>query len=456
LDPVTLRQHAEVIFRAGVEGADAATAVARQLRMEGRVLLVGEKPYALDAFGRIRMVGMGKASAAMAVPLEELLGDRITDGLIIVKEGHGKPLSRVRILEAGHPVPDRRGVEAVEEMLELLEGGSGTDLVFCLISGGGSALSPAPQAGITLEEKQHLTRILLSSGATIHEINTIRKHLSRVKGGRLAAVAYPATLVSLILSDVSGDDLDTIASGPTVPDRSSFQDCLEILGTRNLESRTPSSILGLLAAGARGEIAETPKAGNPAFGSVRNLIVGNNRMALGAAEARARELGYHTLLPTGQEKGEAREVAQAHVALAREIRSGTRPTPRPTCILTGGETTVTVRGEGKGGRNQEFALAAALAAEGMRGIAVLSGGTDGTDGPTDAAGAVADGDSVARGRAMGMEAAEYLKRNDSYGFFRPLGDLLVTGPTFTNVMDLRVVLVDQEEGPDPARSINRT
>jgi glycerate 2-kinase len=441
MDTRILRRHAEAIFRAGLDGVDAAAAVARLVRMHETTLWVGGDSLALDAFERIRVVGMGKASAAMAGPLEEILGDRIDDGVIVVKDGHALPLLRIRVREAGHPVPDERGVRAAEEMIRLVEGGLPRDLVFCLVSGGGSALSPAPARGITLEEMQEITRLLLGSGATIHELNTVRKHLSRLKGGLLARLAHPATVISLILSDVVGDDLDTIASGPTVPDGGTFRDCLNILDRRGIRALAPGGILAVLEAGARGEIPDTPKAGDPLFDSVRNLIVGNNQMAVEAAAAKARELGYDTQLPAGHEEGEAREVALAHVALARNVQERSGSASRATCIITGGETTVTVRGKGTGGRNQEFALAAALEMDGTSGIVVLSAGTDGTDGPTEAAGAVADGGSVDRGRSAGMDAGEYLAANDSYNFFRPLGDLLVTGPTFTNVMDLRIVLV---------------
>ena len=441
MDTRILRRHAEAIFRAGLEGVDAAAAVARWVRMHGTTLRVGGDNLALDAFERTRVVGMGKASAAMAGPLEEILGDRIDDGVIIVKDGHGLPLLRIRVREAGHPVPDERGVRAAEEMIRLVQGGRPRDLLFCLVSGGGSALSPAPARGITLEEMQEITRLLLGSGATIHELNTVRKHISRLKGGLLARLAHPATVISLILSDVVGDDLDTIASGPTVPDGGTFRDCLRILDRRGIRALAPGGILTVLEAGARGEIPDTPKAGDPVFDSVRNLIVGNNRMALEAAAAKARELGYDTQLPAGYEEGEAREVALAHVALARDVQERSGSASRATCIITGGETTVTVRGKGTGGRNQELALAAALEMDRTSGIVVLSAGTDGTDGPTEAAGAVADGESVDRGRRAGMDAGEYLAANDSYNFFRPLGDLLLTGPTFTNVMDLRIVLV---------------
>jgi hydroxypyruvate reductase len=432
-----LRDHATAIFQAGLNAADPSAAILRHINVEGAVLWLGETPYPLSEVERIWLVGMGKASAAMAQPLVELLGQRITGGVIVVKYGHSLFLPGVEVFEAGHPVPDEDGVEGVEEMIRLLGRTGPSDLVLCLISGGGSALSPAPPPGITLEDKQEVTRLLLGSGATIHEINTVRKHISRIKGGQLARLAHPARMVSLILSDVVGDDLDTIASGPTVPDAGTFQDALGILKKRGILPTTPPSIVAHLESGVRGQVPETPKEGENTFEGVQNLIVGSNALALRAAEKKATEMGYATSVVPGYEEGEAQAVAQAHVALARETMD---QNPPPSCILTGGETTVTLRGEGWGGRNQEFALAFALGMEGEEGVLLLSGGTDGTDGPTDAAGAFADGTSVARGRAAGMDAQEYLARNDAYHFFQPLGDLLVTGPTLTNVMDLRILL----------------
>ncbi len=415
--------------------------MARCLSMDGKSLVVGGRSWPLNAGRRIRVVGMGKASAAMALPLEKLLGSRIESGLLIVKDGHGLPLQRIRIAEAGHPIPDHRGVEGVAALLRQLKGLRASDLAFCLVSGGGSALTPAPVDGITLEQKQEVTRLLLSSGATIHELNIVRKHLSRIKGGGLARRAFPAPVVSLVLSDVVGDDLGTIASGPTVADRSTFADALAVLERRQLFERVPPPVLRHLEAGGRGEIPETPKGDHPAFAAAQTLIVGDNQMALEAAGDKARRLGYRVVLPTSLQEGEARDLAADHLALAREIRKGRADGSPPLCLLSGGEATVTVRGPGLGGRNQEFVLAAVIELDGTAGITVLSGGTDGTDGPTDAAGAVGDGESCERARAMGLDPAASLAANDSYRFFQPLGDLLTTGPTLTNVLDLRLVLV---------------
>lgn len=436
-----LRSDAVAIFQAGLQASNPVEAVERHLRVDGETLLVDGIPHPLKGVGEVRVVGMGKASAVMAKPLTQLLGDRISGGIIIVKHGHRYPLSGIRVVEAGHPVPDEAGLLGTKEIIQLLTNTKPEDLVFCLISGGGSALSPAPAGGLSLGDKRNVTRRLLDCGATIHEINSVRKHLSRIKGGRLARLAQPATLISLILSDVIGDDLDTIASGPTVPDPSTYYDCLRILTRYNLGEVIPQPALRHLEAGARGEIPETPKARDPAFRNTQNVVVGSNALAVKAAREKAAALGYNSLILSSFVEGETREVARVHAAIAKEILRTGNPVPRPACIISGGETTVTVRGGGKGGRNQEFALAAALQIENLHQVLVLSGGTDGTDGPTDAAGAMADGETVDRGRSRGLDAEEHLARNDSYNFFQPLEDLLMTGPTLTNVMDLRLVMV---------------
>lgn len=442
MDPGQLRADARSIFEAGLRAADAESAVSRHLRLEGDNLMVGGRPWPLeDPARRVRVVGMGKASAAMALSVEKLLGPRIDSGLVVVKDGHGRPLEKIRVLEAGHPIPDHRGLRGADTLLGELEDLEEGDLAICLVSGGGSALTPAPVAGTTLGGKQEVTRLLLASGATIHQINTLRKHLSRIKGGQLARHAFPGSVVTLALSDVVGDDLDTIASGPTVPDRSTFADCIDILESRGLSHLVPSPILSHLQAGARGGRTETPKGDHPAFARGQNLIVGNNQMALEAAGEMAKALGYQVAFPDSLEEGEARDLASSHLAVARSFRREESVGSPPLCILTGGEATVTIRGTGKGGRNQEFVLAAALALEGTEGVVVLSAGTDGTDGPTDAAGAICDGATSQRGRALGLDPELHLTANDSYNFFQPLGDLVKTGPTFTNVLDLRIVLV---------------
>ena len=419
--------------------ADPVDAIRRHVKLAGDCLEVGEKRYDLARFSAIYAVGAGKASAKMAKAMEQVFGGRLR-GVVNVKYGHAVSLKAIKVVEAGHPLPDEAGVKGTLEILRLLEQCDERSLVFFLVSGGGSALLPCPADGLTLQDKQGTTQALLECGATIQEINAVRKHISQVKGGRLAKVAYPATVVSLILSDVVGDSLDSIASGPTVPDLSTFADCLHLIEKYRIEEKIPPAVRSYLERGAKGELEETPKPTDPVFQRVQNLIVGSNRLALEAAKEQAEALGYHGLILSSLIRGETREAAGFHAAIGKEILETGHPVSRPACVISGGETTVTIRGNGLGGRNQEFALAAAIEIAGVEGIVVLSGGTDGTDGPTDAAGAVADGTTCARARAVGMNPTSYLVDNDSYHFFQRLDDLLIIGPTFTNVMDLRVVL----------------
>jgi glycerate 2-kinase len=405
--------------------------VLRHLRLDKNVLVAGGERYRLSAFRNVYIIGAGKASAQMARAVERLLGARVTDGLINVKDGHGAKLQRVQINECGHPIPDRRGVAGARRIAEIARQAGPDDLVVALISGGASALLPLPAPPITLAEKQKTTRLLLHCGASIHEINCVRKHMSLIKGGQLARLAYPATLMTLILSDVIGDDMDVIGSGPTVPDGSTFADARAILEKYRIPDLLP------LAA------KETPKPGDKIFEKTRNVIVGSNALAVDAAAEEARRLGFHTLVLSTFIEGEAREVARVHAAIAKEIHASGRPVSRPACVISGGETTVTIRGKGLGGRNQEFALAAAIDIAGLgNNMLILSGGTDGTDGPTDATGAVADGTTLARGQALGLDADAYLRNNDSYRFFEATGDLIKTGPTGTNVADIHLILVN--------------
>jgi glycerate 2-kinase len=426
------RKAAVAIFRAGLEAADPEKALLRHVRIDGGVLRAGGGRYALDKIRNVYVVGAGKACAPMAKAVEKLLGKRITASCVIVKDGHTLPLKRVTLREAAHPVPDERGVAAAEEVLALARGAGAEDLVICLISGGGSALLPLPIEGFTLEEKQGLTRQMLAAGANIHEMNCVRKHLSRIKGGQLARAAAPAQVLTLILSDVIGDDLSTIGSGPTAPDPTTWADVDEIL--RRFGLALPHPV----------DRVETPKPGDPLFGRVRNVIIGSNALSVDAAAKKARELGYRPLVLSTTIEGETRDVARMHAQIAREVQRSGRPVAAPACILSGGETTVTLRGSGLGGRNQEFALVAGMELEGVDGIVALSGGTDGTDGPTDAAGGVADGGTVARAAKKGRKARTDLENNDSYGFLEASGDLLKTGPTRTNVMDLRILLVEKQ------------
>jgi glycerate 2-kinase len=436
-----MREHAMQIFQAGLQAVDPVEAIIRHVRLNDNLFIIGERRFNLKDYDRILVVGAGKAVAPMAKAVEDLLGDRISAGVIVVKDEHGLPLKKIKVCEASHPVPDERGVLGTEQILSLVEKAGERDLIICLISGGGSALLIAPVQGISLEDKQNTTKLLLACGATIHEFNTVRKHLSRAKGGRLAQMAYPATVASLILSDVVGDDLDVIASGPTVPDSGTFQDARKILKGYVIWDQLAPSVRSHIGKGLAGQIEDTPKSDNPAFKRCSQVLVGTNLHALQAAGNKAEKLGYRSLILSSKVEGEAREVAKFYAAIAKEVLSSENPLKPPVCALSGGETTVTLRGEGRGGRNQEFALASALAIEGLDRVVVLSGGTDGTDGPTDAAGAIADGTTVARAREKKLDPGDFLKRNDSYTFFQQLQDLVMTGPTRTNVMDLYMFLV---------------
>lgn len=418
---MSLKRDALRIFRAGVAAADPYAATLRAAQ-------------GLPA-GRVWVVGAGKASARMAAAAEKALGKRIAGGWINTKDEHLAKVKRVTLHECSHPVPDTRGERGAREIAEIARRAAKDDIVLALFSGGASALMPLPAAGISLDEKQATTRLLLECGATIHEINCVRKHISGIKGGQLAALAYPARVVSLLLSDVIGDDLDVIGSGPTAPDRSTAGDARQVLERYGIWDRVPKAVGERIASGA-----ETPKPDDAAFRRTKNIVIGSNRIAAKAAAREARRLGYRTAILSTFVDGETREIARMHAAILKEICVSGSPLRRPACAITGGETTVTIRGNGKGGRNQEFALAGAIALEGVSGCGILSAGTDGTDGPTDAAGAWADGTTVARAKSKGLDPAAALRRHDSYPFFQALGDLIVTGPTGTNVMDLRILV----------------
>jgi hydroxypyruvate reductase len=436
-----LRQDARAIFAAALSAADARDAIMTAIACAGDVLTAAGQSYSLSDYRDVYIAGAGKASGRMAQAVEELLGDRIHKGTVVVKYGYTVPTAKATLIEAGHPIPDRAGVDATQSVIALLEKAGRNDLVIFLLSGGGSALLVAPADGLSLSDKQLTTELLLSAGATIQEINTVRKHISKVKGGQLAGIACPASVLALIISDVIGDSIEVIASGPTAPDTSTFGDALRVLERHHLGDQIPSVVRGLLEAGARGDIAETPKPGDPVFLHVRNIVVGSNRSALEAASRKASELGYHAVVLSSLIEGEARQAAAFHTAVAKEIFAFDQPVSKPACLISGGETTVVVQGDGLGGRNQEFALSAAIEIDGVAGMVVLSGGTDGTDGPTDAAGGLVDGSTVRRGHEHGLDARSHLDANDSYHFLKATDDLLITGPTFTNVMDVRVVLI---------------
>jgi len=454
--------------QAALAAVEPAAAVCRYVRHEQDALIVADRRYDLEKYGNVFVVGGGKAAAPMVAAIADILGERLTEGVIVTKYGHAALLhplsSNIQIIEAGHPVPDENSVRGAQAVADLVCRATERDLVICLISGGGSALLTLPVPELDLEALQALTDALLRSGATINELNTVRKHWSRIKGGNLARMAAPATLVTLVLSDVVGDPLDIIASGPTVPDPTTVADAKAVLDRYGISlpmhecglgpsDLPPQPAVTSLTTGGEGDarmgpggreggfFRETPKPGDPAFERVQHVIVGSNRLAALAAVERARQLGFNTLLLSTYVEGEAREVAKVAAALAKGVRAHGDPLPPPACLVWGGETTVTVRGDGRGGRNQELALAAALALADWPGVLVIALATDGTDGPTDAAGAIVTGETVARARAMGLDPRAALEANDSYAFFDALDDLIRTGPTGTNVNDLLFVLV---------------
>ncbi len=430
------RELALDVMGAALAAVEPQGAVRRHVSRQGDVLRVAGREYDLRRYRRVLVVGAGKASAGMAAALEDLLGDRLTGGIVSVKDGHGVPLRRVDIREARHPLPDERGVRATQEMLTLVRGAGEDDLVLAVLSGGGSALLVAPVEGVTLADLQTLTDLLLRSGATIGELNAVRKHLSQVKGGQLARAAAPATVVALLVSDVVGSPLDTIASGPTAADATTFAEAWAVLERHDLVQRAPMAAIRYLQQGLRGQVPETPKPGDPILARVQNVIVASNALAAEAALERARELGLHAMLLSTYIEGEAREVGRVCAGITREMALSGRPLSRPACLVGGGETTVTVRGQGLGGRNQELALGAAPGLAGLERVLIGALATDGGDGPTDAAGALADGTTMARARERGLDPYRCLAENDSYRFFQALGDLLVSGPTLTNVNDL--------------------
>ena len=448
------REYAWQTMRAALDAVEPGAAVRRHVRLVANKLIIKEADGTegtcdLSKFDRVLVVGGGKAGAPMVAAVAEILGQRVTGGTVVVKHGHvlddSTATGSVAIVEAGHPVPDEAGRQGAGRITKLLRDATSRDLVLCLISGGGSALMTAPVSGISLADLQSLTQILLGCGATINEINTIRKHISQLKGGRLAQLASPATVISLILSDVVGDPLEVIASGPTVPDPTTFEDAWSILSRYQILDTVPNSITTYLAAGRKDEIPETPKPGDPIFYCVQNVIVGSNRLAANAAAGEAQRLGLDTILLTTFLEGEAREVGKVIAGLAKGLVCGEATHPAgsplslPVCLIMGGETTVTLHGDGKGGRNQEMALAAAGLLAGWEDILIACLATDGTDGPTNAAGAFADGSTVTRAAHLNLNAETYLAHNDSYHFFQELGDLIVTGPTNTNVNDLVLI-----------------
>ena len=427
------------LFRAGLQAVDPYEAVCRQVRFRRGQLTIGSERYPLSQHQRLVVVGAGKASGRMAQALERQLGARIDTGLVVVKYGHGAPTKKIRILEAGHPVPDEAGLRASRAMMALIGTLKSDDLLIVLLSGGASSLLPSPTAGITLKDKQLTTKLLLRSGATIQEMNAVRKHVSCAKGGQLAA-ATSARVASVILSDVIGNDLGTIGSGPTAPDPTTFRDAWRILEQYEVARKVPASVRRRLEAGMKKSLPETPKAGAALFRRVNNLIIGDNRAAVDAVAKAAKRKRLQTLVLSTTVTGEARELAKFFGAMAREIALQGRPVARPCCVIAGGEPTVTIRGQGTGGRAQEFALAASMEIAGLSNVWVAGFATDGTDGPTSVAGAVVDGETVARARRAKLDLLSVLQDNDAYPCFKKLRAHIVTGPTGTNVNDLYLLL----------------
>ncbi len=440
MNPKERREAIRDIFDAAVRAVDPGESVRQYM------------PHVLNAYRsrnlkEIILIGFGKAAVPMAkAAIAELPDDISLKGIVLTKYGHVKDAvfpASIEVFEAGHPVPDEAGEKAAQRIIGLVNGANEETLVLNLISGGGSALLAASSEGTTLRDKQEITGLLLKSGATIDEINTVRKHISRVKGGQLAKAAYPAYGISLILSDVIGDSLDVIASGPTAADPTTYDDAIAILKKYNLVDKMPRGVMARLNAGLSGMIPDTPKKDDPVFGNIENIIIANNQKATEAAERRALEHGFIAVAPANNIQGEARIIAVRFARAAISTKNRLQvPGRQSMCFIYGGETTVTVRGDGTGGRNTELALAFALAVSGIDGITFLSGGTDGTDGPTDAAGAIVDGSTTPDARAKGLDPEDYLSRNDSYSFFKEAGGLVITGPTGTNVMDLYIALIE--------------
>jgi len=428
-------------LEAALHAVDPKQIIKSKLLLKNLTLRVEGCSFDLKKFENVYVIGGGKASGSMAEALGQILGNRIKKGLVNVPHGSKHKTGIIRFHGASHPIPDEAGVEGTRRMLEIAEQAKENDLVICLISGGGSSLMPLPRGEISIIDKREITDALLKCGATINEINTVRKHISDFKGGWLAKKAYPATILNLILSDVVGDPLDFIASGPTVPDSTIFSDAIKVLKKYGLWDRAPASIRKVLSNGEKGLIPETPKAEDEAFKKVVNIVAGNSRLASLAACGYLKSEGLNTLLLTATMEGEARHAGVMLASIAREVASSGNPIRKPAGIIVGGETTVTVTGNGLGGRNQEIALAAAQKLKNMEGAVVASLSTDGVDGPTDAAGAIVDGKTLARAWKMGLTPEEYLAENDSYHFFSKLNDLIFTGPAGTNVNDVSVIVV---------------
>ncbi|MFQ6068704.1 MAG: glycerate kinase [Candidatus Bathyarchaeia archaeon] len=428
-------------LEAALAAADPKKIIKSKVTVQNNFFKIDQYKFNLNKFRHIYVVGGGKASGKMAEALESIFGNRISNGIVNIPYNSGPcKTHRIKLQEASHPLPDEAGMRGAKKMLDLVSHAEEDDLVICLISGGGSSLMSLPRDKITLNDKQKVADALLKSGATINEVNAVRKHISNFKGGGLAKKAYPATIINLILSDVIGDPLDSIASGPTVPDSTTFSDAIEILRRYNLWENMPQSVKNVLVKGQEGLIPETPKKGNELFRKVYNIVIGNNRSAALAACDSLKKAGLPSLLLTSFLEGEARHVGTMLASIAEEIEASGNPLPKPCGIVAGGEATVTVVGDGKGGRNQEIVLSAAFKISGMNGVVIASLSTDGIDGPTEAAGALADGKTIVRSQEQKLNAKSFLSNNNSYSFFSSLDDLIFTGITGTNVNDVSIII----------------
>jgi len=438
-----LRKEAISLFDVGIKSASPHNLIPNNLLLEENILTISDingtsKLFELNNYNRIIVVGAGKASTSMAYEVEKILGDKIDNGLVVTKYNFRSELKRIQVIEASHPLPGKKGIEASKKIIEICKNVRENDLIINLISGGASSLLPYPADNITLEDKIKTTEILLKAGATIQELNTVRKHTSAIKGGQLAKYVYPATIINLIISDVIGDQLDVIGSGLTAADPTTFNDSWNVVIKYKLENIIPYCVKSYLRDGIEGKAPETPKPGNPIFANVYNYIIGNNEIALSSIKTSAEEKGYETEIITSELQGEARE---AGLFIAKTGIEYTKKQLKPACLIFGGETAVTVKGNGKGGRNQELCLSVALEIDGIKNITFLSGGTDGNDGQTKAAGAICNGRTIERAKELGLDAMKFLNNNDSYNFFNKLGDLIITGSTNTNVMDVQILLL---------------